>query len=373
MSAESRRIRQQRDPLVRYLGAELIEAALGIPEADVIAWGEGDTRVTPADPIAERCLYLAFEHVARTYGLADAHAWFTAENAGLSGVTPVAALRQGQPIPVPLAAGDDTPFERVDLSALDLNGQLRVGLAGDWHGNLWHAERSLKKFSAAGICSILHLGDFGLWPGNSGAKFIRRVDTACAWHGVTIQISDGNHEDHSRLDQIEPVDGVRWVTDYIGFFERGHRWAWGDTTFLSIGGAPSVDKDRRAAGSSWWPQEAITDADVAKAVEGGHADVMLSHDAPIPGTKAVQNIIDSPAPWSPEALKYAAEGRARITAVFEAVHPSVLIHGHFHAVDRATVRIPGADHDTDVVSLACDGMDGNLATLDIDTLEVTIL
>ena len=50
------------------------------------------------------------------------------------------------------------------------------------------------------------------------------------------------------------------------------------------------------------------------------------------------------------------------------------MHGHHHVVDRATIWIPGGhDHTTDIVSLGCDGMGGNLAILDIHTLQVAVI
>lgn len=375
MSAESRRVRQTRDPLVRYLGEGLIEAMLQIPASEVRAWATGDTRTTQADPAAEAALFAAFEHAVRAYGFADAPEWLTLPNSGLDGLTIVEAIEQGHAARVPAAAAADNPYGWVDLAALDMDGRPRVGLAGDWHGNLPWAEQALKKFANHGVRTVLHLGDFGLWPGDQDARFIRRVTDLCDAHDITILVTDGNHEDHDRLALIEAVEGVRWITDRIGYFVRGHRWEWDSTTFLSIGGAPSVDAERRSIGSSWWPQEFISDADVAAASEGNTVHVMLSHDAPMPCSPGVQRILDGPSPWTADSLICAAAGRAQITRVFEAARPLLSVHGHFHVCDRATVRVPGAhDHDTQVVSLASDQeRDGNLAVLDIRPLKVTIL
>jgi len=46
-------------------------------------------------------------------------------------------------------------------------------------------------------------------------------------------------------------------------------------------GGPSVDLDVRSRHTDWWPEEMITDEDVAAVVGGGYADVMLADDAPL--------------------------------------------------------------------------------------------
>jgi hypothetical protein len=51
----------------------------------------------------------------------------------------------------------------------------RVALAGDWHGNTAWAVRAVRKMAALlppdGPRVIVHLGDFGIWPGARGGSF----------------------------------------------------------------------------------------------------------------------------------------------------------------------------------------------------------
>lgn len=374
MSAESRIRRQRRDVLARYLPAPLIKTMLDVNSDDITAWATGDNSVTNT-PDRTGTVFVAIEFAARTFGLEDAHEWFTTPNARLAGATPAVTIAEGRYLDALDAAQDDCPFRWVPLAALDRIGNSRVALAGDWHGNLSHAVGSIQRLGRMGIRTLLHLGDFSLWPGDHGARFIRRVAQECDEHDLTIYVTDGNHEDHARLELIEPVDGVRWITDRIGYFERGHRWNWDNTEFVSLGGAPSVNRADLTEGRDWWPGEQITDTDVAKALAGVMPDVMLTHDAPEPATRAVEGIIrNNPQGWPKEALEYAAEGRARLSNAFKHLRPRLLVHGHHHVVDRATVWIPGAhDHATEIVSLGCDGMGGNIATLDIRTLQMTVL
>lgn len=48
----------------------------------------------------------------------------------------------------------------------------------------------------------------------------------------------------------------------------------------SLGGATSVDKAQREQGVNWWPDEDITDEQVAEAIAGGSAELMLTHESP---------------------------------------------------------------------------------------------
>src|ERR1035441_83787 len=45
----------------------------------------------------------------------------------------------------------------------------RIGVAGDWHGNTAWATRAIEKMARllpeTGPRGIVHLGDFGIWPG----------------------------------------------------------------------------------------------------------------------------------------------------------------------------------------------------------------
>ena len=203
MSADSRRTRQRRAVLARYLAPSLLESMLGVTRADVDAWVAGDTRVATAHTAAGP-VFGCFEYAARTFGLDDAQEWFATDNAGLGGATPATALRERRGGGVLPAAKADSPFDWVPMVALDRAGTPRVALAGDWHGNLGFALGSIERLAKLGIRTLLHLGDFSLWPGPLGAKFIRRITKACDEHDITIYVTDSNHEDHARLALSDP-------------------------------------------------------------------------------------------------------------------------------------------------------------------------
>lgn len=254
----------------------------------------------------------------------------------------------------------------------------RLGVAGDWHGNRTWALRCVHAFADAGVGEIYHLGDFGIWPGPHGREYLLDLEAALESHAMKLYVTPGNHEDYDQIEELPSLDlghdigEVQWITDHIAVLPRGHRWERSGWSFVSLGGAPSVDRWSRRDGVDWWPAEAITDADVARVITGGPADVMLAHDAPDSalGTRGVASVLrGNPVGWPAHALRYAAEGRDRMTAAFLAVEPRLFLHGHYHLKDEA--RIDQFDHPTHIVSVDCDGApDGNLVLVSLPDREV---
>jgi hypothetical protein len=268
----------------------------------------------------------------------------------------------------------------------------RVAVAGDWHVNTQWACHAVNVVADAGLTTILHLGDFAIWPGRTGLGFRKAVSEVCARRGVTIYVTPGNHEDWDQIT-AEPLtdlgDGIgpfAWFTEQIAVLPRGHRFSivgsgGVERTFLSLGGAPSIDYQWRRIGSDWWINEAITDDDVARVTAeseaAGPVDVMLTHDAPEPLAPTLQRIVDNnPGGYPIKAVYYAAVGRERLTRAFDAARPSLLFHGHYHMREGDVVlgAASGPDPFTArIESLNMDGESGNLVALDIATLAVTDL
>lgn len=256
-----------------------------------------------------------------------------------------------------------------------------VAVAGDWHGNELFASARIGDVARHGVSTLLHVGDFGVWPGRSGKRYLLRVEAACAEHGVRVLVTPGNHEDWGRLTQRWQTQGAvndqaelvpLELTEHIAILPRGHRWTMQGRSFVSLGGAPSVDKHLRSRGIDWWAEEQISDEDVERVAAGAHAEVMVAHDspdAPYAVPKVAQIIATNPIGWPEDSIAYAAAGRGRMTRAFEAVAPRLFVHGHYHVADQTTVAVPGAEHDTRVWALASDqeGV-GNLRYLDLATL-----
>ncbi|MBW4079187.1 MAG: hypothetical protein HIU84_11895 [Acidobacteria bacterium] len=118
-----------------------------------------------------------------------------------------------------------------------------------------------------------------------------------------------------------------------------------------VGGAASINRSDLQEGKTWFPEERINDDDIEAVAAGGHADILIRHDAPasweIPGSGD-----EGPMPESWEAeIPACVEHRERVREVLELVTPSTLIHGHYHsAYEHRSAESWGT---LDVIGLDC--------------------
>jgi predicted phosphodiesterase len=213
----------------------------------------------------------------------------------------------------------------------------RVAFAGDWHMNYQWARRAIRHAADQGAQGIAHLGDFGY---TFIPEFLKQVTGALDSTGLHLWFVDGNHEKFPKLEQWTlAADGSRPLTSRITHLPRGYRWQWSGVRFLAMGGAHSVDRMSLVPGRSWWPQETITKRQAHRAMRGGRADVLVSHDCPagvvIPG-------IDDrryPAPFPVDELRRNDEHRKRLATLTAVVQPSAVWHGHYHLRHRTVADL----------------------------------
>lgn len=240
----------------------------------------------------------------------------------------------------------------------------RVAVCGDWHGNVGWSRLLANALPhlAPDVTTLLHLGDWWMPPAEADEAF---ADTNIDRIYVTL----GNHEPWDQITKLlkkHPMEAVR-ISKLIWLLPRPARLTIGGRSVLSLGGAASVDRMSRIEGLTWWPDEAITDEHVEAAIAGGPADLMLTHESPA-GTpvRPVREILrTNPHGFPSAALDASAASRARVTQVWDAVRPELLIHGHMHA--------PGGGKTEDgrrVASLGRDVQEGNLGILDMKTLRI---
>jgi hypothetical protein len=250
-------------------------------------------------------------------------------------------------------------------ATIDLPDQ-RVAVCGDWHGNIGWV-RTLSRVLPAlapDVTTILQLGDWWIDPD--------LVDEALADTNINrIYVTLGNHEpwaDVTPLLNERPGSAVR-VSKSTWLLPRPARLTIGGRSVVSLGGAASVDRLWRIAGAGWWPDERISDENVAAAIAGGPADLMLTHEAPArTPVRAVQEVLRSnPMGFPDETLAESAQSRERVAQVWDAVRPELLMHGHMHVAGG------GATKDgRRVASFGRDTMQGSLAFLDLRTLRLEV-
>jgi hypothetical protein len=250
-----------------------------------------------------------------------------------------------------------------------LPGETRVAIAGDWHGNSFWVQRAIPFLAreAPGVRTILHVGDFGVWPEIPGKGFLSTVDYWCRRAAIErVLVTPGNHEDWDLLDAAfakHPDEAVQ-LSNAVWVLPRGYRFALAGRTFMSFGGAASLDYAGRTVGKSWWPTEIPTEEHIAAAIAAGPVEVLITHETVDGGTAETERMLRSnPYRWSAEALAYAALSRDRVTRVWNSVNPAILAHGHMHVQDEIEVG-----DGRRVYSLGQDNEDGNLALLSLEDL-----
>lgn len=252
----------------------------------------------------------------------------------------------------------------------------RIVIAGDWHINTEWATHALDTIASTGIKDIYHVGDFGFWPDERGQEYLRVIDAKLALTGSTLLVTPGNHDDYAFINSLSAdKDGLLVAADNVRVLPRGHRWAVDGVSFVSLGGAASIDFETRTEGMNWWREEAITYGDVMRVAGGGAADVMIAHDAPN-GVNALSwtSKADTKS-HSPKALGYCAESRYMMTHAVDGVRPKVFFHGHYHNayMETANLGLPDDSYDVHSVGLAKDNDPGNLVVLDLSDLSVQFL
>ncbi len=242
----------------------------------------------------------------------------------------------------------------------------RLLVPGDTHGNCLHWEDVLLPAAQEHqVGGIVQLGDFGYWPlTGEGRDYLARLSSALDSSDSWIVFVDGNHEDHEALRKLPTrPDGFVEVTDRILWAPRGHRWTWQGVRFLALGGAYSIDRRDRKLDSGrwgWFKEEVITPEQAKRAIAGGPADVLLTHDAPAGALPTLAGMLTRYDPYTLQSARHVQE-------VAEATKPKLLLHGHWHQFQQ--VALPGQD--TKVIGLSMDGTEPSWLVLDLPGLEIT--
>jgi len=243
-------------------------------------------------------------------------------------------------------------------------GQIMV--AGDWHGNQYWAQNVIRRvpqlLSGEPRRVLLHLGDFGIWPGAEGRRYLSMVSAALDQVNAELWFIDGNHEDFGQLAELAsstPPNQRVLVRPHIFHLPRGHRWIWHGRTWLACGGGVSLDRAARTEGQDWWPEEEITCEQAAAIIDRGHADVMVCHDCP---AGVAHTFGRPPSWWAAADLARNQAHRERLQLIVDALRPTHLMHGHLHRSYQSSCDFGAGP--VQVTGLCDDGRLDNFAVLD---------
>lgn len=241
----------------------------------------------------------------------------------------------------------------------------RALVLGDTHGNVPFLERAARMALRSDCDRILQVGDWGyLWPGKKNERRLEAANNVLAQFGIEMFFLDGNHEWYGKLEELgASPNAPTWVqlAERITYLPRAFTWTWDDVSFMSLGGAYSIDQSDRTKFIDYWPEEVISYSQAERAIEVGHVDVMLTHDAPQGMTKLEEMLRRTSdfwrhrygAKWNYKLDPGSRANRAVLREVVDAVQPLMLIHGHYHW--RYDEKLVGDGYETLVRGLNCDG------------------
>ena len=208
----------------------------------------------------------------------------------------------------------------------------RVLVAGDVHGNLSWAKTLVKLADRHQCQGIVQLGDFGYWSHTpEGERFLDNTERALAHYNLWLVFIPGNHENHELLRRnVLGADGFYHLRDHLAAAPFGARWSWRGVAFGALGGAFSIDYQRREPGTDWWPGLEEPGREDAARLGGAPLDVLLSHDAPAGarGLDAVGHVV---------ATEAALRTRVLLAEVVKGLRPSLVLHGHWHHRNSTTL------------------------------------
>ncbi len=224
---------------------------------------------------------------------------------------------------------------------------MKIMLVGDVHADFEALAALVPVAQRAGCRRVVQLGDFGWDPDDAfftGA--MAELDRALTDRDLVLYWLDGNHDRPwlAKGSGRRPQEGVGIAAglgqvaragcyERVRYLPRGARWEWGGLSFCALGGADStIERFMGVPDVAIDPRILPSSDDVGRAVAGGRADVLLSHDCAVTDPEALLRLFgvdrDHPA---------ARLSRDRVREVLESVEPSLHLHGHYHRRRSYTV------------------------------------
>ena len=171
----------------------------------------------------------------------------------------------------------------------------RIFVTGDKHGTFSPFFGLAEKNQLYDSDVLLIAGDAGyVW----NEDYATGITTLQQLFPGTVAFVDGNHENHTLLNQMEVQEWnggrVHRVGERVYHLMRGELYSIYGSNIFAFGGARSVDMDRmedgfswwEEAGASWWPEEEPTEEEMAYGQRQltahlNEIDYVLTHETPL--------------------------------------------------------------------------------------------
>ena len=246
-----------------------------------------------------------------------------------------------------------------------------AALAGNGHGQREGVQLILQCLFALEVTRLHHTDDFGIWSGADSRRFTHCINDFAEDAKIIVTATPGNHEDGKLMSAVFATVGSgvpASIRSHLAVLCRGHRRSQAGRTCVWSGGASSIDCEYCQVGCTWILGK-LPPAEVLVALTAsGHADIMIVHASPAPGTPEANRIRATTNGWSENGCKHSAHGAEIITAPRESAHSRSLVHGHSHLQDE--VNLPTVRR---IVSPAQENRPGIVLLLDPTTMTSTRL
>ena len=197
-------------------------------------------------------------------------------------------------------------------------------LIGDYHCN---TERLIEKLELIkGPATLIMLGDYSTYD----AQGISDLATLLSGYDVHSYLLRGNHDNPKYWQDRSLADILE--TPAFKLLEDVDSLQWRQLKITTVSGAISVDRSciRTDNGKCWPAQEAIDTNVIAKVLELGHADILLSHTGIVEGVTAKNQFVESFASTDDTLIDDIKAERLLIQKIMIASNCQKHYFGHFH-------------------------------------------
>lgn len=190
---------------------------------------------------------------------------------------------------------------------------------------------------------LIVAGDLELiWSNGDGDAWMEKINQL----PFTTLFIDGNYDNFDKLYKLPIVEKFGSTVGVAGeslfWLKRGEVYEIDGFKFLTVGGACSINKDKRTPGVDWWPNEELSDDDKEFIINnsekyGQKVDFIVTHTCPTSILGAIKEyaLKDSVSEFL-EEIFYTVEFNKWY---FGHMHSDEVVHNNFYAVFQNVLKV----------------------------------